>query len=758
MATADPSTRTAYRTCPLCEAGCGLEITVRTSDDGSEAVQRIRGDRDDVFSHGFICPKGSTLKQLHDDPDRLRRPLIRRDGRHVEATWPEAWAAIEQGLGATIARHGRESIGIYVGNPTAHSLSGMLYSRALLVGVGTRQRFSASTVDQMPRQVASGYVFGSPLAVPVPDLDRTDHLVLLGANPYASNGSMCTAPDFPGRIEAIRARGGKVVVVDPRRSKTAEEADEWVSIRPGSDALLLAAIANVLATDGQGGPGEHVERHLAGLDEFVAAIAPFTPERVAVATGVGPDTIRRMAGEIASAPTAAVYGRIGTTTTEFGSTASWLVDAVNILSGNLDRPGGVMFSTPVAGGPTTNGTPGTGRGFTVGRGHSRVSKHPEVMGEYPVAALAEEILEPGDGQIRAFITLAGNPVLSTPNSAQLDAALDDVEFMVSIDMYLNETTRHADVILPPPSQLQRPHYDVSLLQLAIRNVANYSEAVLPLDDDQPDEWEIIAKVASIAQGRGADADPAEVDEAMIVEMIERATKSAHSNVSGRNAGELLAELDASGRRGPARLVDAMLRTGPFGDAFGSNPDGTSLDDLLEHPHGRDFGALVERLPGVLRTPSGKIELAPEVLIADLDRLEAGIDELESRGLVLVGRRDLRSNNSWMHNIEVLVKGKPRCTLHVHPDDAAYLGLADGRPASITSRVGSVTAPVEVTDSIRPGVVSLPHGWGHDVAGTSLRVASEHAGVNSNILSDHAALDPLSGTSVLNGIPVTVIAG
>ncbi len=758
MATADPSTRTAYRTCPLCEAGCGLEITVRTSDDGSEAVQRIRGDRDDVFSHGFICPKGSTLKQLHDDPDRLRRPMIRRDGRHVEATWAEAWAAIEQGLGATIARHGRESIGIYVGNPTAHSLSGMLYSRALLVGVGTRQRFSASTVDQMPRQVASGYVFGSPLAVPVPDLDRTDHLVLLGANPYASNGSMCTAPDFPGRIEAIRARGGKVVVVDPRRSKTAEEADEWVSIRPGSDALLLAAIANVLATDGQGDPGEHVERHLAGLDEFVAAIAPFTPERVAVATGVGPDTIRRMAGEIASAPTAAVYGRIGTTTTEFGSTASWLVDAVNILSGNLDRPGGVMFSTPVAGGPTTNGTPGTGRGFTVGRGHSRVSKHPEVMGEYPVAALAEEILEPGDGQIRAFITLAGNPVLSTPNSAQLDAALDDVEFMVSIDMYLNETTRHADVILPPPSQLQRPHYDVSLLQLAIRNVANYSEAVLPLDDDQPDEWEIIAKVASIAQGRGADADPAEVDEAMIVEMIERATKSAHSNVSGRNADELLAELDASGRRGPARLVDAMLRTGPFGDAFGSNPDGTSLDDLLEHPHGRDFGALVERLPGVLRTPSGKIELAPEVLIADLDRLEAGIDELESRGLVLVGRRDLRSNNSWMHNIEVLVKGKPRCTLHVHPDDAAHLGLADGRPASITSRVGSVTAPVEVTDSIRPGVVSLPHGWGHDVAGTSLRVASEHAGVNSNILSDHAALDPLSGTSVLNGIPVTVIAG
>ena len=525
MATAESDTRTAYRTCPLCEAGCGLEITVRTGEDGSESVQRIRGDRDDVFSHGFICPKGSTLKQLHDDPDRLRRPLIRRDGCHVEATWDEAWAAIDQGLGATIARHGRESIAIYVGNPTAHSLSAMLYVRALLTGVGTRNRFSASTVDQMPRQVASGYVFGSPLAVPVPDLDRTDHLVLLGANPYASNGSMCTAPDFPGRIEAIRARGGKVVVVDPRRSKTAEEADEWVSIRPGTDALLLAAIANVLVTDGLADPGEHVDRHLAGLDEFVVAIAPFTPDRVAVATGVDAATIRRMAREIASAPTAAVYGRIGTTTSEFGSTASWLVDAVNILSGNLDRPGGVMFSTPVAGGPTTHGTPGSGRGFAVGRGHSRVSKHPEVMGEYPVAALAEEILEPGEGQVRAFITLAGNPVLSTPNSERLDAALDDVEFMVSIDMYLNETTRHADVILPPPSQLQRPHYDVSLLQLAIRNVANYSEPVLPLDDGQPDEWEIIAKLASIAQGHGADADPAVVDDMMIAGLVQTATAS-----------------------------------------------------------------------------------------------------------------------------------------------------------------------------------------------------------------------------------------
>jgi anaerobic selenocysteine-containing dehydrogenase len=376
-----------------------------------------------------------------------------------------------------------------------------------------------------------------------------------------------------------------------------------------------------------------------------------------------------------------------------------------------------------------------------------------VMGEYPVAVLAEEITTTGDGQVRALVTLAGNPVLSTPNSEQLAGALDELEFMVSIDMYLNETTRHADVILPPPSQLQRGHYDVLLLQFAVRNTANYSEAVLPLDDGQPDEWEIISKLTLVAQGLGIEADPAVADELMIDGMVRGAVADERSPVGGRNPDELLAELAASGRRGPARVLDFMLRTGPYGDGFGVDPNGTSLDDLIGRPHGRDFGPLVERLPDILRTPSGRIELAPEVFVADLARLAAAIPVLEDRGIVLVGRRHLRSNNSWMHNINVLVKGAPRCTLQVHPDDADSLGLTDGAPASITSRVGSVIAPVEVTDSIRPGVVGLPHGWGHDMPGTSMRIAAEHAGVNSNVLSDDAAMDPLSGTSVLNGIPV-----
>jgi anaerobic selenocysteine-containing dehydrogenase len=606
----------------------------------------------------------------------------------------------------------------------------------------------------MPRHVAAGHIFGSPVAVPVPDLDRTEHLLVLGANPYVSNGSMCTAPDFPGRIERIRERGGKVVVVDPRRSRTAEEADEWIAIRPGSDALLLAAMCNVLVVENLVDVGPHVAEYLNGLDEFVAAIAPFTPESVVVATDVAATVIRKLARELAAATTASVYGRIGTTTTEFGSTATWLIDALNILTGNLDRSGGAMFAMPVAGGATTRGKPGSGRGFEIGRGQTRVSGHPEVMGEYPVGALAEEITTPGEGQLRAMITVGGNPIRSNPNSELLAEAFNDLEFMVSVDLYLNETTRHADVILPSPSQLQRSHYDLLLLQFGVRNVANYSEPVLPLDG-QPDEWEVISKLTLVAQGMGVDADPALADHRAIDAMVRSAVRSEHSRLRGRDAEEILAELNSSGRVGPERMLDFMLRSGPFGDGFGAEPEGTSLDDLLRRPHGRDFGALEPRLPDILRTPSGKVELAPAAFINDLDRLAAAVPGLENQGLVLIGRRHLRSNNSWMHNVNVLVKGKPRCTLHVHPDDAALLGLTDGDAASITSRVGSVTAPVEVTDSITPGVVSLPHGWGHDAPGAQMRVAAEHAGVNSNILTDHEAMDPLSGTSVLNGIPVEV---
>ena len=635
-------------------------------------------------------------------------------------------------------------------------MGALLYNRTFLQGLGSRRRFSASTVDQMPKQVACGYVFGSGATIPVPDLDHTDYLLMLGANPYASNGSLCTAPDFPGRLEAIRARGGRVVVVDPRRSRTAEEADLWVPIRPGADAYFLMSIVHVLFAENLVHLPEHITAFVNGVDDVRAAATAFSPEVTSAVTGLESELVRRVARELAAAPSAAVYGRIGTTTTEFGTTTSWLIEVVNALTGNLDRRGGAMFTTPAVGSPSTRGKPGVGAGFRIGRGGGKtvVSGYPEVMGEYPVAALAEEITEAGDARIRALVTVAGNPVLSTPHSQQLDAALDALDFMVSVDIYLNETTRHADVILPPPSQLQREHYDVALLSYAVRNVANYSDAVLALDDDQPDEWEILCKLALIAQGLGPDADPSLADDAQIDALVRSAIADPTSPIHGRDADEIRAQLDR--HRGPTRQLDFMLQTGPYGAAFGTNPDGASIENLRANPHGVDYGPLQTRLPDALRTKSGRVELAPAELLADVARMHANLDEFAQRDLVLVGRRHLRSNNSWMHNIEVLVKGKPRCTLHVHPDDASRLGVREGSVARITSRVGSVDAVVEITDGIRPGVVSLPHGWGHGQPGTRLRVAAERAGVNSNVLTDHQAIDPLSGTSVLNGIPVTVV--
>jgi anaerobic selenocysteine-containing dehydrogenase len=743
-------TRIAYRTCPLCEAGCGLEIAIHGTD-GSERVGRIRGDRDDVFSHGFICPKGSTLRQLHEDPDWLRQPLVKRDGRFEPVGWDEAFAEVERRLLPIVEQHGRDAAGIYLGNPNAHSLSALIFLRPLVRALGSTNVFSASTVDQRPKEVSAGLMFGGALTVPVPDVDRTDFLLMLGANPYASNGSLATAPDWPGRIEALLERGGRLVVVDPRRTQTAEAASQHLAIRPGADPFLLMALVNVLASDGLTDL-DRLEPYVAGVDEVVRLAAPFTPEAVAPATGLEPDEIRGLAHDLAAAPTACVYGRIGTTTAEFGTLTSWLVDVLNVLTGNLDRPGGAMFATAAAGAANTRGTPRYGRGVKLHRRHSRVRGLGETMGELPAACLAEEIDTPGEGQIRAMVTVGGNPVLSTPNAGRLDAALAGLEFMVAVDPYVNETTRHADVILPVPSALQRPHYDLALLQLAVRNVANYSPAVLPLDEGQPDEWQVLARLALLLQGFGADADPALVDDLVLRTLVEGAVADETSPVAGRAVDDIVALLGE--RTGPSRIIDFMLRTGPYGDGFGADPDGLNLDALLDEPHGVDLGPLEPRLPDVLRTPSGMVELAPEPLVADVERLRSAMGR-PAGGMRLIGRRDLRSNNSWMHNVEVLVKGRPRCTLHVHPDDASRLGLLDGEPASVVSRAGAVTIPAEVTDAIRPGVVSIPHGWGHDMPGVELSVARRYAGVNSNLLADEELIDPVSGNAVLNGIPVEV---
>ncbi len=746
------TTRTAFRTCPLCEAGCGLELTLQEGDDGGAHVTRTRGDRLDVASHGFICPKGTTLGHLHDDPDRVRRPLIKRDGELVESTWDEAFEHIQAHLLPILEQHGRDACAIYLGNPNVHNLGPMLYNRSLLVALGTRNRFSASTVDQRPKELSAAMMFGS-VAVPVPDLDRTHHLLVLGANPYASNGSLCTAPDFPGRLERIQERGGTVVVVDPRRSETAERADRHVAIRPGTDAHLLAAIAHTLLDEGLADVGRLAE-HSRGLDALPDLLAPFTADSVAATCGIAADEIRRIARELAAAPTAAVYGRIGTCTQEFGTSASWLVDVVNLLTGNLDRTGGAMFAKGAVGHPSTTGRPGVGRGLRHGRVRSRVGGRPETFGEFPVSALPEEIETPGEGQVRAFVCVGGNPVSSNPDSARLDRALASLEFMVAIDPYVNETTRHADVILPPPTALQKSHHDLALLHLAVRNVANYSPAVLPLDDGQPDEWEISVRLAGLAAGFGPDPDIAAADDQIALAMVESAVGDEHGAVAGRDPRELMAML--GDRRGPERLLDLMLRTGPYGDGFGADPDGLTLAVLEADPHGVDLGPLEpDRIPDLLRTPSGKIEVVPDELRDDLPRLAASLDRNWDSSMVLVGRRHVRSNNSWMHNVEVLTKGRNRCTVQVHPDDADRLGLTDGAPARVTSDVGEVTIDVSVTDGIRPGVVSIPHGFGQDVEGTRLRVAQDYRGVNTNLLTDADFYDPVSGNIALNGVRVTV---
>lgn len=734
-------THTALRICPFCEATCGLTLTI---EDGR--VVGARGDHEDVFSAGYICPKGASFGELDNDPDRLTAPLVRRDGVLSEASWEEAFAAVDEGLSAVLAEHGGTSVGVYVGNPNAHTVAGALYPPLIIRGLGTRQVFSASTLDQMPKHVALGLMFGSPVAFTVPDLDRTDYLVIIGANPLVSNGSLATAADFGGKLRALKRRGGRLVVIDPAHTRTAALADRHLAPRPGTDAALLFALVHVLFDEDLVDLGELAD-HITGLTEIRALADDFAPEAVAAYCGIDADEIRVLARELAAAPSAAVYGRMGTSTVEFGTVGSWLVDVVNVLTGNLDRPGGAMFPlSPVA--PAPRGRR-PGRGFLTGRWRSRVSGHPEALSELPVAALAEEIETPGDGQITAMITIAGNPVLSAPDGDRLDRALAGVGFMVSVDPYLNETTRHADVILPPPPPSQSPHFDFALNNLAVRNNARYSPPALPLRD-RPDEPEILSRIALVIYGIGHVGDPRSVDEQVIATTLAKESADAGSPVAGRPVEELTAML-ADGP-GYERRLDMMLRLGAYGDAFGARPDGLTLATLKSAPHGIDLGPLQPRLLDVLRTPSGLVELAPPQLIDDAGRLRDALSRPEER-FVLIGRRHLRSNNSWMHNLPALSGGSNRCTLQMHPDDAAELGVSD--TAVVKGPGGELVVPVEITEDIRRGVLSLPHGWGHDRAGTGQRLAAGHPGVNANQLNDGSVLDPLSGTAVLNGIPVVV---
>jgi anaerobic selenocysteine-containing dehydrogenase len=735
-------TTTHHRICPLCEACCGLEIKVEQGK-----VISIRGHDADVLSAGYICPKGIALKDLHEDPDRLRTPLIKRNGVHEPATWDEAFAEIERRLPAIMATYGRDATALVAGNPSAHKIGLLTYFPKLARALGTKNIFSTSTVDQMPKQLASGLMFGQWLSIALPDIDRTDLMLVIGANPLASNGSMWTVPDFKGKARALQARGGRLVVIDPRRTETAVIADAHHFIQPGADVFLLAAMVQALFAQGLVRLGS-VAAWVEGVDAVGQAVAPFTADAVAARCGMSADTIRALARELATTPRAVVYARIGTCTQVYGTLASWLVDVLNTLTGHLDTPGGAMFAKAAAFAANAAGRPAAGKGVATGRRHSRVSGAPEVFGEFPITCIAEEIETAGEGQVRALITVATNPVLSSPNGARLSRALESLDLMVSLDIYRNETTRHADVILPGPSPLEDMHYDVAFPQMSWRNHARYSPPVLERAPGQPEEWENMLRLAAIAQGQGAAVDVAALDAQQFAQDAQR--------LFGADAD---AVVDATRAwRGPQRGLDVALRSGPYGDGFGRKPDGLTLERVLSaNPSGGiDLGPLQPRMPEMLRTPSGKIELAPPALLADLARPLADLQR-PAPDLVVIGRRDVRTNNSWMHNLPVLAKGPFRCTALVHPSDAERLHLRDGGLAAMETGTGSLHVQVQVSDEMMPGVVSLPHGWGHDLSGTRLHLASERPGVNLNALLDDGLRDPLSGNAVLGGVAISLHA-
>jgi anaerobic selenocysteine-containing dehydrogenase len=702
------SDRIHYRACNLCEAICGLEI--RLSGD---AITSIRGDQADPFSRGHICAKAVALQDIYEDPDRVRRPLIRRGNDFEEIGWDQALDEAAGRLREIRARHGRGALASYAGNPNVHNWGSLLYGPLLYRALRPAHRYSATSVDQLPHHLAAFLMFGHQLLLPVPDIDRTQFLLIIGANPVVSNGSLMTAPDFRRRLKAIRQRSGKVVVLDPRRTETAALADSHFFVRPGSDAWLLAAMLHTILTEDLGDL-RHLTDCVDGLGDLPALLAPFTPEAVAPGVGMTAAAIRALARDFCAAESAVAYGRMGISVQAFGGLCQWLLNLINILSGNFDRPGGAMFTRPAAD-ILDHGNRG---GFA--RFHSRVRELPEFGGELPVATMAEDMLAGGDKRIRALLTVAGNPVLSTPNGRQLDRALAGLDFMLSIDIYVNETTRHANLILPPTAALEHDHYDLVFDLLAIRNTARYSAPLYEPDADARHDWQIYLQLARRLQ------------EGSLMQRGKAALLRWHM-----------------GRIGPTGVLNSLLKKGPYPLDF---------DTLAASKHGVDLGPLEPCLPQRLYTPDQRIVLTPKAIVADLGRLRehlAQSTEPASGTLQLISRRQPRSNNSWMHNSRRLVKGKELCTLLIHPETARDISLADADRAVVSSRVGRIEVTVEISDEIMPGVVCLPHGWGHDRPGIRLRVASQHPGASINDLTDDHAVDQLSGNAALSAVPVTI---
>jgi len=719
-------------------------------DDETRTVVKIRGDDAYKATKGFICPKGVALKDLQEDKDRLTKPLIRENGRLREASWSEALERMRSLLGPIVRSSGPDAIAFDLGTPMTHNYGIWIYGWTALKLFGARQVYTTATVDHMPMMVASALMFGGKdtrsFSVPIPDVDRCHTLVLIGCNPLVSNATGITVPR--GRLHAIQERGGRIVVIDPVRTETARMAQQHVALLPGTDALLFAAMLQVVFAE-KLERLDAIDKHLNGIEELRQSVRRFTPEAVAERCGIGADVIRQLARDMAASPSVAFYPRTGAMIQAFGALTFWLQIAFAAVTGNLDREGGNLFPRGAAATNNTRGTPQFGPAPQFGRWKTNVEGWPEVLGELPVAALPDEILAPNTG-VRALVTMAGNRARSGPDSAKYEAAAKTLEAMICIDFYVNETTRHADVILPPPPLLERDHYDIFFEQLASANHTRYTAAALPRRPGAPSEHELLLELTAVLAGLES-VDRGTIDDILLSALVHEIADEAGGVAQGMDPQEMLRLL--GNERGSERGLDLLLRVGPYGDLFGANPRGLSLAKLKANPNGIDLGPLKPRLPEVLRTPSGKVELAPAALVSDLDRLWSSRGDPES--LVLVGRRHMRSSNSWMHNLEMLVKGKERCTLQVHPNDAAQAQLTDGGLCEISSAVGAVTAVVEITDDVREGVISLPHGWGHEGDDLRLSVAVKHPGTNANALTGPAGLDHVGGTAALNGVPVGI---
>ncbi|UDL04618.1 molybdopterin oxidoreductase family protein [Marinobacter sp. CA1] len=750
-------TGTHHRTCHLCEAMCGITITVREGQ-----IDSIQGDPQDPLSRGYICPKAIALQDLHNDPERLRQPVRRTADGWQPLAWDEALDLVAEQLDRVRQAHGRDAVGAYLGNPNVHNHGALVANLPFLKALGTRNRFSATSNDQLPHMLANLELFGHQLLFPIPDIDRTDLLICLGANPMASNGSLMSVPGFRHRIKALQSRGGELVVIDPRRTETAAVADRFHFIRPGSDALMLMAMVHTLFDEGLVNPG-HIEPWLKDRDLVELAALPFAPEQVDAHTGIAAADIRALARQLATTPRAALYGRMGTSTQAHGGVATWLIHLLNILTGKLDVPGGVMFTQPAV--DLVGLGAMAGQAGHIGRRHSRVQGLPEFGGEFPASTMAEEMLTPGDGQIRGFVCLAGNPVLSSPNGQRLEQALAGLDFMVSVDYYVNETNRHANVILPPTSALERSHYDLIFNLLSVRNTSKFSPPLFEADANSRHDWQILLELAHRLEQRRHDRrlgwrqelgwrafkqlgpDP-------ILDLLLRSGPYGHGGGLLRSLGQPLTDLmlDLLPERHP---LHTLAELSPLNRRWQALPKGLSLSSLQQAPSGVDLGPLQPSLPERLFTRDGRINLAPRRYLKDLERLHDRLRDQPGEGLQLIGRRHLRSNNSWLHNSHRLVKGKDRCTLQIHPGDAASLGLEQGQSARVRGRAGEVVIPVEITEDLMPGVVSIPHGWGHHRPGTGQSVAAAHAGCSINDVLGDDQVDPLSGTSVLNGQTVTV---